>query len=508
MNAQPARRVLSWWTPVLTMVLAAAALPAMGKALHERDWLEARSPNFIVISSLGQKATVSLVQDLENFRQLVGMFTNAARLEPRVPTFVFVFPGTAEDFNLVQFAAGVYHSTMRANYVVARVVPPTSLGYIVQHAYTRFLIHSQGEQAYPRWYELGLAELLGMAHLQNGRFDLGKGEPGRTDVLFAPGAWMPYGRLVDDEQTRDLSVKDVQRFHAQSWALVHYLTLGKPGFSLTDGLKSYLADREQGTSAVGAFERAFGEDTKNLTRVVNTYLTRRARGVKGTLKQPFDAHQVQMRRLPPDEAAAALGGYQLMVGRVKEAAPYVEAALAANPKNARALAHEADLHKCAGRFAEAEALYPQAITLEPGNNLHHLDFGEYWLERARRADDGEARKRFLSKARQELALAHKLDGHHPETLAVYGSSFLLDGEDPAKGRDTLEYAHQLLPSHPTIKLWLAQLYVALARDSDARPLLRAIVAWEHDGQASAAEALLAQLDARKQPAADVVLPAQ
>lgn len=508
MNAQPARQVLSWWILVLTVVLAVAALPAMGKALHERDWIEARSPNFIVISSIGQKATVSLVQDLENFRQLVGMFTNAARLEPRVPTFVFVFPGAAEDFGLVHPVAGRFYPHMRANYAAVRAVPGMSTSWIVQHEYTHFLVRNQTQQAYPRWYDEGLAEVLGMANLRNGRFDLGVGERGRTNILFAPGAWMPYDRLVDDERTDDMSERDMYRFYAQSWALVHYLNWGKPGFNITDGLSSYLADRETGTPAVAAFERAFGEDTKKLTGIVRSYLTKHARGFKGTLKQPFDAGQVQVRRLPRDEAAAALGGHQLLLGHIKEAAPYVDAALAANPENARALVTRADIHKYSGRFAEAEALYPQAIALEPRNNLHHLDFGEYWLDRASGAGDSEARRQLLSKARQELALAHKLDGHHPETLAMYGSSFLLDGEDPAKGLDALEYAHQLLPSEPTIKLWLAQLYVALARDADARPLLGAIMAWEHDGHASAAEALLAQLDARKQPAADVLLPVQ
>lgn len=508
MNKMPDRWFLRLRSLALTMALAAAMMPAMGKALHERDWLEARSPNFIVISSVGKKSTVSLVRDLEDFRQLVGMFTNAARLEPRVPTLIFVFPDAAEDFGLVYPVAGRFHPHMRANYAAVRAIPGMSTSYIVQHEYVHFLVRNQGRQAYPRWYDEGLAEVLGMAELRNGSFDLGADTTGRTNILISSAAWMPYERLIDDEQTQDLSLTDMQRFYAQSWALVHYLNWGKPGFNVTEGLKSYLAEREQGTPAVAAFERAFGENPGKLTRTVKRYLTKHARGFKGTFKQPFDAGQVQVRRMPRDEAAAMLGGYLLMTGHAREAAPYVDAALATNPRNARALVYQADLHKYAGRFAEAEALYPQAIALEPGNHLHHLDFGEYWLDRARGAEDGEAHRRFLSKARQELVQAHKLDGHHPETLAVYGSSFLFDGEDPAKGLETLEYAHQLLPSEPVIKLWLAELYVELARDADARPLLRAIIAWEHDGQASATRALLAQLDERQQPAADVSLPVQ
>jgi cytochrome c-type biogenesis protein CcmH/NrfG len=141
--------------------------------------------------------------------------------------------------------------------------------------------------------------------------------------------------------------------------------------------------------------------------------------------------------------------------------------------------------------------------------VHHLDFAEYWLDRAEAARTAEERKQFLSKARQEFVLANKLDDDNPETLAMYGRSFLLEGEDPAKGIDTLEFAHRLLPSEPNIKMLLASAYVAVGRSDEARPLLRAIIAWEHgEGAGPAAAILLAKIESETPGAAAGAASAQ
>lgn len=499
---------------VTAAILVAIESPAVGREIYDGRWIEARSPNFVVASAIDADATVRLVQELEDFRQVVASFTNVRVLEPRVPTWMFVFPREVGSLGLSGLVAGLFHNDMRANFAIVRVVPGVPLSQVIQHEYAHFLMHNQGSQAYPRWYDEGLAEVLATVNLREGAFDFGNASMGRLYELYQPGAWMSYERLVDDDQVRDMSQKEVLRYYAQSWALVHYLSFGKPGFSVTDALTAYLDDRESGTRSTPAFERAFGEDASTLARVVQRYLKKGARYGRGNLKSPFAADAVQVRQLPRDEVAAAVAGLFLMRGRQAEADARTEAdagasacaaaALADNPRNARALVIQADLHKFAGRYAEAQALYPQAIALQPENDLHHLDFGEYWLDLAEAASDGAQRRELLSKARQEFVLAHKLNDRNPETLAMYGSSFLAAGEDPARGLDTLELAHQLLPSESGIKLLLARVYMAVGRGGEAQPLLRSVIAWDHEGRATAARELLAQIEARQ--AAPAVAP--
>lgn len=480
---------------VIVIAMIAFTAPAQAREVWEGTWLEARSPNFVVTSALRKASTVKLVQELEDFRTLVGAVTNAGTLQERVPTRVYVFKGPAPEVGLTGNIAGYLRPGMRSNYAAVRIINGLPLSHSLQHEYTHFLMRNQGHQAYPKWYDEGLAEVLGTVDLRNGRFTLGNASPGRMLTLSVPGAWMPYSRVVDDSQLTKLSAIDNGRFYAQSWALAHYLIYGKPKLDFSTALKGYLADRERGTPPVEAFEKAFHEDTATLGKTIRGYLDH-ARYSRGELNDPFDPGRISVRELTSDSVAAQLAGLSMATGRGKEAGKFADAALAANPDNAAALVVRADLYKFAGKYSEAEALYPKAIALEPANDLHHLDFGEYWLARAvgADADDAAARQRYFANARQEFVLADKLNDRNPETLAIYGTSYLQEGVEPAKGLPTLEFAHELLPSNPAIKMMLAQMYVAVGRAPEARPLLKAVMAWETGKPAEFAGKLLASID--------------
>lgn len=479
---------------LLGLVFAVSPLQGHGKQLYDRPWIEARSPNFVILSAAKEKPTIEMLQELEDFRQVVAIFTNVSLLEPRVPTGTFIFfRDPFKALGLVDLIAGFFQQSMRANYATARLMPGMPSGLIIKHEYTHFLMRNHGGQAYPLWYEEGMAELLSGATIKEGKFDLGKTWAGRLQALVAFGTWTPYQKLIDDDYYPRLTYKEQAQYYPQSWALVHYLAWGKPGFRLVDGMETYLADREAGTPALPAFERAFGENTKQLHRAIKDYL-RNARYITGELRQPFDPARIEVRKLASDEVAAAIGWLCLELGRTKEATPFIDAALKVNSRNGRALVARADLHALAGEFEQAEPLYRQAIELEPDSDLHHLDFGEYWLSRAQDTADATERAWLVKNARTQFVLTDKLNDRNPETLAMYGSSFLLEGEDPAKGVEVLEFAHELLPSNTQIKLLLARIYVAAGRRSKARPLLRAIVTWDRKNSASEAAKLLEKID--------------
>lgn len=475
------------------IVLSSAFAPARARELWEGKWLEARSPDFVVTSELGKRTTTQLVQELEDFRTLVGAVTNAGVLKERVPTRVYVFKGEVPEIGLSGTIVGYFHPGMRSNAAAVRRDNEMSLGTALQHEYTHFVVRNQGHQAYPKWYDEGFAEVLSTVDLRDGRFTFGNASPGRMADLAMPGAWLPYSRVLDDSQLIKMTELDNARFYAQSWALVHYLTFGKPGLDFSNALKEYLADREQGTAPVPAFEKAFHEDTATLGKTIRNYLDH-ARYGRGELNHPFDPGRITVRELPPDEVAAELAGLCMAIYRYKEAGKFADGALAANPENASALVVRADLLKFAGKFAEAEPLYQKAIALEPASDLHHLDFGEYWLTRARAAKDATVRHGFFTQARKEFFLANKINDSNPETLAINGDSYLREGADPAKGLPTLELAHALLPSSTEIKMMLAQMYVALGQGPKARPMLQSVMAWGKGKTAEAAGKLLATID--------------
>jgi len=479
-------------TALLAVGQPVRAAPAT--KLMDEPWIQARSTNFVVNSMLGEKVTRKLVQDLEDFRYLVARFTTAGRVEPRVPTLLFAFTDAFPDIGLDRQVAGFFQDTPRGNYAAIRVVRGMPLTHVIQHEYVHFLARNQNSYTYPRWYDEGVAEVLATATLDDGDFEIGQVHEGRLANLHGL-AGVSYAQVVDDEQLGEqLSPAARAKFYAQSAVLVHYLVWGRPGVDFQPQLQLYLDSRRQGKAAGPAFEAAFGEDLKSLDRRMKRYSTG-LRYWRGSLADSRPATPISVRGMTREEVAAALGTLSLAMGQPASALPYVEAALAANPRNAAALAGRADLHKFDGRFAEAEPLYAAAIAADPEGDLPYLDFGEYWLERAESAGSDAERREFLSLARQNFVKADKRNDQNPETLMMYGSSFLLPGEDPAKGMDTLKLANQLLPSNEQVKLALASGYMATGQPAEALSLIQAVRAWSHGEDAKALDELLAKAQA-------------
>jgi tetratricopeptide (TPR) repeat protein len=389
---------------------------------------------------------------------------------------------------------------MRANFAVARPAAGTPFTTVVKHEYVHFLLHNRGGQAYPRWFDEGFAEFLSTATVRKGRFKFGEVDKSRADALIY-GLWVPFDELIDDRRILHYTNRQRGMFYAQSWALVHYLMMGPDAASFGTMHTRYLQLIEQGRAPVEAFEAAFGKPVGSLATTTRRYMGT-MKMFSGRLAKPVTPAQLAVRRMTPDEVAAALGQLAWIAGRMEESLRYYDRSLSLKPDNSDSLVGKADHLKYAKRYADAEDHYKRAIAIRPDSDLHHLDFGEYWLHRADETNAVEDKQRFLSLARREFVAAFKLNDSNPETLAEYGASFLRSGSDPAKGLDTLELANQLLPSHPGIKFRLAQLYLALGRPADARPLLQAVVAWEHGDGATEARKLLEQIDDARPSAED------
>ena len=475
----------------LAILLAA---PASAGEIYDDSWVKARSPAFLVYSTLGAEGTAETAQELEDFGQLVATLTTIGGTSPRVPTQVFIFKGADASVGLARDVGGRFMPTMRGNFATARQRSGLGLSRVLQHEYAHFLLHNNNSLAYPRWFDEGFAELASTATLKNGKFTFGNVDANRATWLKR-GNWVSYSSLLDPARNIEFNRVQTAMFYAQSWALVHYLMLGPKGKEFPARMSEYLRLVQAGEPDVAAFEQAFDERADKLGRTIRDYLQKMMM-LSGTLKKPLPRAGVTVTPATADEIAARLGTIALYLGRREDSEAYYRSALTRNPVNGEALVGVADHLKFSGKYAEAEPLYRKAIERWPDNDNYHLDFGEYWLDRAEAAEEPAEVTSFLRLARQQLAAAFKLNDSNPETLAVYGSSFLMGDSDPAKGLDTLQLASQLLPADPSIKWELARLYVALHRPDDARPLLQALIAWSHGGRAPQAEELLARIDGR------------
>ncbi len=474
------------------LVMLAAPTPA--KEILEYEWLEVRTPHFVIASAQKTNPTLELAIDLENFRSLAEKLTNIGRFEERIPTKIYLLPRIERDLGFGNYIAGYFNDAMRANY--AAMIPSGSYSdEVLKHEYVHFLVHNRDRLLYPTWFDEGFAELLSTLRMKGTTLEYGKPNDGRVSWLVN-GNWLPYRTVLNARDTRDLRAERGAMFYAQSWLLVHYLMIGNPDFSKRNA--DFLKRRERGESVESAFEAAFGIKTGSITAKVRKY-GQRLPYYKGELREPLPPVETETRPLPRAEIAAELGTLALLARGADAAAPFYQAALAADPTHGPALTGVADIHKFAGRFDEARPLYEKAIALEPTNDNHELDYAEYFLDLAHHEQEaGKGATRvgeLVVEARRHFSRAYQLNPDNPEILAMNGATYLVEGEDAVKGIESLEVAHQLLPAQTQIRLLLARSYIAAGQREKARPHLETLLAWTHSEGLEEIQMLLASLDA-------------
>lgn len=474
---------------LLCCVLVARA--AAAREPWEYAWTETRSPHFVVLSALGSGRGAELAQSLEDFRFAAKIVTNTGRFDERVPTYVYLVPRTDTDLGFGRYVLGYLRPTMRANYAV--LAPDRQLGtdIVLKHEYAHFLMHNRDHTIYPAWYEEGFAELVSSLELEGDAIALGKPVPRRVQALAA-GDWVGFARLISLRHTADLHGMDQTMFYAQSWLLTHYLSLGREGRDFAADTQRYLQLNDSGTPADEAFEQAYGERISGLERKLRRYARNKLHYMVLRVKEPPAAVVMQHRSLSTAEAAAHIASLSLTGAEFDTAQRAAEAALALEPGNTLALAVLGDVHKFGRRFDAAEPLYRKALELAPDDALRQLDYGEYWLDRARLEQDSAARGRLLAEARRHFARAHAIDREIPELFAMNGASYLFPGEDLGKGVASLEAAYGMLPADEDIVMLLAKAYTAAGRKADAAPLLRTIIARARSAQADEARRLLGE----------------
>ena len=492
---------------VLRRTVALVPLVASACAItppHQKPWIEIRTEHFQIASSMGEAETLALANRLEVFRSLVQALTTARRFEPAVPTRVYAF-GSTGGYALYgpRGSAGYFLPSMRDYTIV--VSPDRRIGAesVIQHEYVHFLMRNQQTLSYPLWFDEGFAELFGAVRIQRDEIQVGLIPKYRLSA-FQHGGWIPIRRVVKARDLEDFSDWQKHLLYAESWALVHYLQYGRESRESSGvQMARYLSLVSAGSDADDAWHEAFGIELRHMDRELIRYLEGGNMPAYGMSLEPFQSDvEPVLRAMPADEIASELGWLALMRGDTARAERAFAAAIAANPDRARAHVGLGDAHKFQDRWDEAEAHYERALAIAPDDAENHLDYAEYLHDLAMRTEDANERARLARAARRHYTRSQKLDPGLPETYAMYGASFLIEGEQPERGLETLEHAHALLRSNLDIQLMLAQLYMQLDRDTEARALLQTVETWGHgSGQADRARVLLEELnDPREEPA--------
>jgi hypothetical protein len=299
------------------------------------NWVTVRTKNFFMIGNAGEKEIRQVGLRLEQFREVFTRLFPHMRFNTPVPTTVVVFKSHSSygPFKPHANTAGYFQAGPDVNYITLTTElngdqDPFS---VIFHEYTHLLVNNTFENA-PLWFNEGLAEYYSTFKIKEDR-KIGLGYPiGNHVYLLRDSKMLPLRTLfeVDHKSPHYNESKKQGIFYAQSWALMHYLLIGKTG--KVDQLGKFLDLQNANVPMDKAFQDAFGVPYETMEKDLKNY-------VKQNRYNVLDGHfenklqldtSTEATPLTEAEAQAYLGDLLLHSYR-QDAYKYLQKALQLDP---------------------------------------------------------------------------------------------------------------------------------------------------------------------------------
>ena len=475
---------------IRALILLLAASGCASPPTSDAGWLEARSANFSLYTTLDEARARELIEHLELFRAAILVLTRVPDVRPHVSTEIYAFRSQSDyrPFQPFENSVGFFVQTLRVNYLALTAdANAAEARETLYHEYTHFVIRNEGTGHYPLWFEEGFADFLSSLDVRGANVRIGVPPEGRANSL-SYGTPLSWTRVLRARSYEGFDRTELQMFYAQSWLLVHHLALG--GGNAIARLPRYVERIESRVPEEQAFREAFGIEVADLGPRLTKY--RQKVPIVGLPREKLrPAGNTRVRAVALDEIRTRLGWLAIANEKPVLARRLFESASAANPRNARAIAGIAEAHKFARRWDEADAGYRGALALDPGDWQNQLDLARYLVDRV--SVEEERREERLASAREHLARVVELAPEMPEGHATLGLAQAMHGE-LADGIASLERALALLPANAQIEYPLAQLHSRAGHRERAIELLRSVVYRGHGGADADAAKLLETLE--------------
>ncbi len=463
--------------------LALSLLVGCASPIERAEWVVVSTENFEILSTMSAEDASELASDLERFRALIYTVTTAPRNDSPIRTKIVAFDRRGE-YAPVRPKSGAYGyfiPGLRANEVaLADFQGAASAREVILHEYVHFVLRDATDVVYPMWYDEGFAEVLSTAQTHKGQLAVGAVPETRIQI-FRRDDWIPMQRVIEATSYGEFTEFELGLFYAQAWALAHYVVLDRLE---ENAFPRYMERLQRGEPPAEAFEGALGEPIQRAGLKIRGKIEDGNWRVIGIPleKLEWNRDSLSARRPAPDEVSVHLGQLQLARREPEKAQELFEAALAADPSNARAHAGLGDALKFQSRWEEAEPHFRSSVELGPRDALNHLDLAEYLHDLALRKRGGPERKSLIEQSRAAYRESRRLDPSIPETDLMEGRTYLAAGEDASRSLQLIRRAYERLPSHEDTTRSMAEAYVATGRPEQARDVLRN--AWAGRGQGS------------------------
>ena len=493
----------------LAVALCLLALVSEQSTVSAKDtWISVRTKNFYLIGNANEKDIRKVAGKLEQFREAFIQLFPRTKFNTPVPTTVVVFKSKSsyKTFGPPN-TTGFFQPGSDVNYIALSTEwhGPTGSGLdgvfdTIFHEYTHLLVNNTLKGA-PLWFTEGLAEYYSTFKISDDqKFEIGV-EPGLHLSYLRRNSMLPLPTLFAvDRQSPHYNEKSKQGvFYAQSWALIHYLIIGK---TQHEKLTTFLDLIANNVPVETAFPKAFDTTFDAMLKELRDYVRQDRYGVlKGQFSNKIALDTViEAKPLTEAEAQAYLGDLLLHSNRA-EAEGYLQTALQLDPNLGMAHASLGLLRFRQGKTDEARTSLERAVEASSQNYLAHYYYA-YALSR-QRPEDTQARytPEQLAKIRKHLRRAIELRPDFPESYTLKAFVSLLSNSEIDESIEMLMRVLRGSPGHIGYKFMLGQLYLH-KRDYKSSRLMLEEVAKSSDLVSKHAQYLLAQIDKREKQTAE------
>jgi tetratricopeptide (TPR) repeat protein len=448
--------------------VARAAKAPIAFPAEDEAWVRVRSAHFDLISSASEGKTRGIAEELERLTVALTQTNPRFRRSP-VATRVFVFERRKESQPYFDLLMGREKTPVTGLFIRhdggGTMIIDSERRWKGDRTPLHELVHDllrQSDLVPPMWIEEGLAEYFSNTLQTSSEVRAGRRIDEHVRLL--------RGRLVIPldqmfSMTIESEASTTAYFYAQSWAAVHWLMQ-------LDRTKIYdfLGDLEHGTSVADALERNYKRTIKDLEYAV--------RNTSGDSVVRIAVPSVE---LSSETAAMSRADILFELGRFlshisgaeTERDRHYEAALAADPNHARALAATGDFE----RAAAADPRNPE-ILLDYAETLMTTAVGPFAQVFEPEAEDEPP----FHKARELVTRALTLKGvEEGRARGLLGTSYAVE-QDVSPGIPYLERANELLPGRIDFALHLYSMYLATGARAKADALYERAFARARDKQ--------------------------
>jgi len=339
-----------------------AALVGLAAAARVDDWIELRTPNFVVLSEASEGRTRDWATEFELFRRGMSMIVpvDAKTIEP-VTLVIFRSDRRLRPFKPLEHGkpsqiAGYFARAPGRNFIAISIEGARDdVREIVFHEGVHWHL-SAAPRALPLWFEEGVAEMFGNFHLSGSTFVVGSLRPEfmryvkvAKPIPFAELMAVAPGGLSYNSHHGDQAAL----FYQEAWVMVHALFMGTDGPGI-GALTRYATQPPMDRDPMRDFELEIGKNAAAMDRLLAEYVDH---GRFRSLTMPFDRSEVQAGFHLGAPAAGVmdltLGNLLLSADREAEAEPYLARASAALSGDPRADEALATMHIALGNEHEA-----------------------------------------------------------------------------------------------------------------------------------------------------------